>query len=72
MNVVAPGPTWSVLQVTGGVDPESLPEFGSSEAPLGRAGQPAELAPAYVFLSSPESSYVVGEVLNVNGGMPTP
>lgn len=72
VNVVAPGPTWSVLQVTGGVDPESLPEFGSSETPLGRAGQPAELAPAYVFLTSAESSFVAGETLNVNGGMVTP
>ena len=47
------------------------PEFGQ-ETPLGRAGQPAELGPAYVFLASPESSYVTGETLNVNGGMPTP
>ncbi|BDI24056.1 SDR family oxidoreductase [Herbiconiux sp. L3-i23] len=72
VNVVAPGPTWTVLQVTRGVDPETLPEFGSSEAPIGRAGQPAEIAPAYVFLASPESSFVIGETLNVNGGMPTP
>lgn len=35
-------------------------------------GQPAELAPAFVFLASPESSYVIGETLNVNGGMPAP
>ncbi|GAA4664632.1 SDR family oxidoreductase [Frondihabitans cladoniiphilus] len=72
VNVVAPGPTWSVLQVTGGVNPESLPEFGSSESPMGRAAQPAELAPAYVFLASAESSFVVGDTLNVNGGMVTP
>lgn len=72
VNVVAPGPTWSVLQVTGGVDPETLPEFGSSESPMGRAAQPAEIAPAYVFLASAESSFVVGETLNVNGGMVTP
>jgi len=72
VNVVAPGPTWTVLQVTDGVDPESLPEFGSSEAPLGRAGQPAEQAPAYVFLASAESSFVAGETLNVNGGMVSP
>jgi NAD(P)-dependent dehydrogenase (short-subunit alcohol dehydrogenase family) len=72
VNVIAPGPTWSVLQVTRGVDPESLPEFGASEAPLGRAGQPAELAPAYVFLTSAESSFVIGETLNVNGGMVSP
>ncbi len=72
VNVVAPGPTWTVLQVTGGVDPESLPEFGASEAPIGRAAQPVEQAPAYVFLTSAESSFVVGATLNVNGGMPTP
>ena len=40
--------------------------------PLGRWGQPAELAPAYVYLASPESSFVIGETLHVNGGMPTP
>jgi NAD(P)-dependent dehydrogenase (short-subunit alcohol dehydrogenase family) len=72
VNVVAPGPTWTALQVTRGVDPETLPEFGSSETPLGRSGQPAEIAPAYVFLTSAESSFVAGETLNVNGGMPTP
>jgi len=72
VNIVAPGPTWTVLQVTDGVDPESLPDFGSSESPMGRPAQPAELAPAYVFLASAESSFVAGETLNVNGGMPTP
>ncbi|MBR7503596.1 SDR family oxidoreductase, partial [Mycobacterium tuberculosis] len=40
--------------------------------PIGRAGQPTEVAPAYVFLTSPESSYVIGETLNVNGGEPSP
>lgn len=72
VNVVAPGPTWTALQVSGGVDPETLPEFGSSESPMGRAGQPAEIAPAYVFLTSGESSFVAGDTLNVNGGMITP
>jgi len=72
VNVVAPGPTWTVLQPTRGVDPETLPEFGSSESPMGRAAQPAEQAPAYVFLASAESSFVAGETLNVNGGMNTP
>ncbi|HET8880363.1 MAG TPA: SDR family oxidoreductase, partial [Arthrobacter sp.] len=71
VNAVAPGPIWTPLQPSGGQLTEDLPEFGK-ETPLGRAGQPAELAPAYVFLASPESSYVVGETLNVNGGMPTP
>ena len=71
VNAVAPGPIWSVLQVTDGQPKEKLPEFGKDTF-LGRAGQPVELAPAYVFLASPESSYVLGETLNVNGGMPTP
>ncbi|WP_432560931.1 SDR family oxidoreductase [Kineococcus sp. SYSU DK003] len=71
VNVVAPGPVWTPLQIAGGQPDDAMPEFGQS-TPLGRAGQPAEMAPAYVFLASPESSYVVGAVLNVNGGMPTP
>nr|WP_204920182.1 glucose 1-dehydrogenase [Microlunatus panaciterrae] len=71
VNVVAPGPIWTPLQTAGGQPPEELPEFGES-TPLGRPGQPAELAPAFVFLASPESSYVSGETLNVNGGSPTP
>jgi len=71
VNVVAPGPIWTPLQTAGGQPPEKLPDFGT-QTPYGRAGQPAELAPAYVFLASPESSYVSGETLNVNGGMPTP
>ncbi|GAA1394694.1 SDR family oxidoreductase [Luteococcus peritonei] len=71
VNAVAPGPIWTPLQPSGGQKPEDLPEFGHSTG-LGRAGQPTELAPAYVFLASPESSYVIGETLHVNGGMPTP
>lgn len=71
VNAVAPGPIWTPLQVSSGQPKEALPEFGK-DTPLGRAGQPAELAPAYVFLASAESSYVVGETLNVNGGSPTP
>ena len=71
VNAVAPGPIWTPLQPSSGQLPEQLPEFGQS-TPLGRAGQPTELAPAYVFLASSESSYVLGETLNVNGGMPSP
>ena len=71
VNAVAPGPVWTPLQPAGGQPQEKLKDFGD-ESPIGRAGQPAELAPAYVFLASPESSYVAGETLNVNGGMPTP
>ncbi|NGZ75232.1 SDR family oxidoreductase [Saccharibacillus alkalitolerans] len=71
VNVVAPGPVWTPLQVVGGQPTEVLKEFGE-ETPLKRPGQPVEMAPAFVFLASPESSYVVGETLNANGGMPTP
>ena len=71
VNAVAPGPIWTPLQPSHGQPIEELPEFGKS-TPLGRAGQPTELAPAYVFLASPESSYVIGETLAVTGGMPTP
>lgn len=71
VNGVAPGPIWTPLQVYGGQPKDALPKFGKS-TPLGRAGQPTELAPAYVFLTSPESSYVIGETLNVNGGKYTP
>ncbi|QDB80477.1 SDR family oxidoreductase [Georgenia wutianyii] len=71
VNAVAPGPIWTPLQPSHGQPVEDLPEFGKS-TPLGRAGQPTELAPAYVFLASPESSYVLGETLAVTGGMPTP
>lgn len=71
VNTVAPGPIWTPLQPSDGQPTEALPEFGQSTA-LGRAGQPTELAPAYVFLASPESSYVVGATIHVNGGMPTP
>ncbi|MFC7960225.1 SDR family oxidoreductase [Rhodococcoides kroppenstedtii] len=71
VNVVAPGPFWTPLQASGGQPTSALPEFGQ-ETPLDRAGQPAELAAAYVYLSSAESSYVTGDTLNVNGGMPTP
>ena len=71
VNAVAPGPIWTPLQVSDGQPKEALPEFGKS-TPLGRAGQPTELSPAYVFLTSSESSYVLGETLAVTGGSPTP
>jgi NAD(P)-dependent dehydrogenase (short-subunit alcohol dehydrogenase family) len=71
VNSVAPGPIWTPLQPSDGQPQEKIDQFGE-DTPLGRMGQPAELAPAYVFLASPESSYVIGETLNVNGGMPTP
>ena len=71
VNAVAPGPIWTALQPTDGQPQDKLDSFGEDTA-LGRMGQPAELAPAYVFLASAESSYVIGETLNVNGGIPSP
>ena len=67
VNAVAPGPIWTPLQPSGGQTPDAIPDFGS-QVPLGRPGQPAELAPAYVFLASPESSYITAEVIGVTGG----
>lgn len=69
VNAVAPGPIWTPLQPA--TKPgESMPKFGS-DTPLGRAGQPAELAGAFVFLASPaEASYVSGTVVGVTGGKP--
>jgi NAD(P)-dependent dehydrogenase (short-subunit alcohol dehydrogenase family) len=71
VNAVAPGPVWTPLQVTDGQPVEKLNGFGESSW-LGRTSQPVEQAPAYVFLASPESSFVVGEVINVNGGANVP
>ena len=69
VNAVAPGPIWTPLQpATKGGD--SMPSFGG-DTPLGRAGQPSELAGAFVFLASPaEASYVSGTVIGVTGGKP--
>jgi NAD(P)-dependent dehydrogenase (short-subunit alcohol dehydrogenase family) len=68
VNAVAPGPIWTPL-IPATMPPEKVDSFGA-DTPLGRAGQPAELAPAYVFFASQESSYVTGEVLGVTGGKP--
>ncbi|MFI6104768.1 SDR family oxidoreductase [Streptomyces sp. NPDC051310] len=68
VNAVAPGPVWTPLI------PATMPdtaEFGK-QAPLGRAAQPAEMAPAYVFLASPGASYITAEVVNATGGTPLP
>lgn len=67
VNAVAPGPIWTPLQPSHGQSQEKITEFGKN-TPLGRAGQPAELAPAYVFLASQESSYISGQVIGVTGG----
>ena len=66
-NVVAPGPFWTALQPSGGQPQEAVEKFGS-DVPLGRPGQPVELAPVYVFLASQEASYVTGEVYGATGG----
>lgn len=71
VNAVAPGPIWTPLQPSHGQPMEKLTSFGQ-DTPLGRAGHPVELAGAYVFLASDESSYVAGETLGVTGGKPTP
>jgi len=68
VNAVAPGPVWTPLI------PATMPDTTSfgEQAPLGRAAQPAEMAPAYVFLASQEASYITGEVVNATGGTPLP
>ncbi|WP_392958246.1 SDR family oxidoreductase [Streptomyces sp. LN245] len=68
VNAVAPGPVWTPLI------PATLPdtaEFGK-QAPIGRPAQPAEIAPAYVFLASPHASYITAEIVNATGGTPLP
>lgn len=68
VNSVAPGPIWTPL-IPATMPVERVSEFGA-DTPLGRAGQPAELAPAFVYLASQESSFVTGQVLGVTGGRP--
>ena len=67
VNAVAPGPIWTPL-IPATMPEEKVDDFGAEESPMKRAGQPAELAPVYVFLASQESSYVNGEVIGVTGG----
>jgi NAD(P)-dependent dehydrogenase (short-subunit alcohol dehydrogenase family) len=67
VNAVAPGPFWTALQVTGGQPADKIPVFGK-DSPMGRPGQPAELAGIYVLLASPESSYSTGQVFAAVGG----
>ncbi|MEH0930419.1 SDR family oxidoreductase [Micromonospora sp. CPCC 205558] len=69
VNAVAPGPVWTPL-IPATMPEEKVKQFGT-DTPQGRPGQPAELAPAYVFFASQESSYVTGEILGVTGGRPT-
>jgi NAD(P)-dependent dehydrogenase (short-subunit alcohol dehydrogenase family) len=68
VNAVAPGPIWTPL-IPSTMSAEKASKFGSN-TPLGRPGQPAELAPAYVYLASNDATYVIGAILAVNGGRP--
>jgi NAD(P)-dependent dehydrogenase (short-subunit alcohol dehydrogenase family) len=71
VNAVAPGPIWTPLQPSHGQPPEKIPEFGA-QTPMGRAGQPAEVGPLYVFLASQESSYITAESFGITGGQHLP
>ncbi len=71
VNVVAPGPVWTPLIPATYPPEQGVSGFGQSQ-PIGRPAQPAEVAPAYVFLASQESSYISGEVIAVTGGEPLP
>src|SRR3546814_2818741 len=66
VNAVAPGPIWTPL-IPASFPEEEVATFGT-DVPLGRAGQPDEVAPCYVFLASQDSSYMTGQVLHPNGG----
>lgn len=69
-NTVAPGPVWTPI-IPASMPGETVSQFGGT-SPMGRPAQPAELAPAYVFLASQEASFVNGETLGVTGGKPMP
>lgn len=68
VNAVAPGPIWTPLNPCGGASPEKLETFGES-TPMGRPGQPNEVAPAFLFLACEDASYMSGQVLHPNGGI---
>lgn len=67
VNAVAPGPIWTPLNPSGGSPPEKIKDFGK-DTPMGRPGQPNEVAPAFLFLACEDSSYMSGQVLHPNGG----
>jgi NAD(P)-dependent dehydrogenase (short-subunit alcohol dehydrogenase family) len=67
VNAVAPGPIWTPLNPSGGASPEKLESFGE-KTPMGRPGQPNEVAPAFLFLACEDASYMSGQVLHPNGG----
>ena len=68
VNAVAPGPIWTPLNPCGGASDEKLAHFGEA-TPMGRPGQPNEVAPAFLFLACEDSSYMSGQVLHPNGGI---
>ncbi len=68
VNAVAPGPIWTPLNPYGGQPPEAMDDFGEG-TPMGRPGQPNEVAPAFLFLACQDSSYMSGQVLHPNGGI---
>jgi NAD(P)-dependent dehydrogenase (short-subunit alcohol dehydrogenase family) len=67
VNAVAPGPIWTPLNPFGGQPPEDIPEFGK-DTPMGRPGQPNEVAPSFLFLACEDSSYMTAQVLHPDGG----
>jgi NAD(P)-dependent dehydrogenase (short-subunit alcohol dehydrogenase family) len=67
VNGVAPGPIWTPLNPSGGQPPEKIPEFGK-DTPMGRPGQPNEVAPSFLFLACDDSSYMTAQVLHPDGG----
>jgi NAD(P)-dependent dehydrogenase (short-subunit alcohol dehydrogenase family) len=70
VNAVAPGPIWTPLNPFGGQPPEKVKDFGKN-SPMGRPGQPNEVAPAFLFLACEDSSYMTGQVLHPDGGEST-
>jgi NAD(P)-dependent dehydrogenase (short-subunit alcohol dehydrogenase family) len=70
VNAVAPGPIWTPLNPFGGQPKDKIPEFGK-DTPMGRPGQPNEVAPSFLFLACEDSSYMTGQVLHPDGGNTT-
>jgi NAD(P)-dependent dehydrogenase (short-subunit alcohol dehydrogenase family) len=70
VNAVAPGPIWTPLNPFGGQPPEEVKDFGK-DSPMGRPGQPNEVAPSFLFLACEDASYMTGQVLHPDGGEST-
>jgi NAD(P)-dependent dehydrogenase (short-subunit alcohol dehydrogenase family) len=70
VNAVAPGPIWTPLNPFGGQPKEKIPEFGK-DTPMGRPGQPNEVAPSFLFLACDDASYMTGQVMHPDGGNTT-